>query len=162
MAEDLFEQRQFDLAIAVGEAVVAKQPAVDAKLLRTAWTVIAHSQFDLQNFGIAENSYYSLRNYTPADDVAAGQEIKDRIASAIYKQGEQARDAGNLESAVTHFTRLGQVGFQMCRNLGIRFSRVAHPKLAVHSVSFDEVLFALKDEAWESALFKGLNDFYLQ
>ena len=109
VAEDLFEQDQFDLAIAIGEAVVAKQPAVDAKLLRTAWTVIAHSHFDLENFAVAENSYYSLRNHTPVDDPMAGQEIKDRIASSIYKQGEQARDSGDLETAVTHFTRLGQV-----------------------------------------------------
>lgn len=108
VAEDLFQQDQFDLAIAVGEAVIAKQPAVDGKLLRTAWTVVAHSQFDLQNFAAAETSYYSLRNFTPADDQVAGQEIKDRIASSIYKQGEQARDAGDLETAITHFTRLGQ------------------------------------------------------
>ena len=108
VAEDLFRQNQFDLAIAVGEAVVAKQPAVDAGLLRTAWTVIAHSQFDLQNFAVAETSYYSLRNFTPVEDQVAGQEIKDRIASSIYKQGEQARDSGDLETAITHFTRLGQ------------------------------------------------------
>ncbi len=108
VAEDLFRQSQFDLAIAVGETVVAKQPAVDGKLLRTAWTVIAHSQFDLQNFAVAETSYYSLRSFTPVDDLEAGQEIKDRIASSIYKQGEQARDSGDLETAVTHFTRLGQ------------------------------------------------------
>jgi len=109
IAEDLFQQNQFDLAIAVGQAVVAKQPAVDAGLLRTAWTVIAHSQFDLQNFFVAENAYYSLQNYTPAGDGTARQEIKDRIASSIYKQGEQARDSGDLETAVTHFTRLGKV-----------------------------------------------------
>ena len=108
VAEDLFEQSQFDLAIAVGQAVIAKQPAVDSKLSRTAWTVIAHSQFDLANFVAAESAYYSLRDFTPADDVAAGQEIKDRIASSIYKQGEQARDSGDLEAAVNHFTRLGQ------------------------------------------------------
>ena len=108
VAEDLFRQNQFDLAIAVGEAVVAKQPAVDASLLRTAWTVIAHSQFDLESFAAAETSYYSLRNFTPVDDEVAGQEIKDRIASSIYKQGEQARDIGDLETAITHFTRLGQ------------------------------------------------------
>lgn len=109
IAEDLFEQNQFDLAIAVGEAVVAKQPSVDAKLSRTAWTVIAHSQFDLQNYAVAETSYYSLRSFTPADDLAANQEIKDRIASSIYKQGEQARDNGDLELAVSNFVRLGQV-----------------------------------------------------
>jgi TolA-binding protein len=109
VAEDLFQQDQFDLALSVGQIVVAKEPAVDAALLRTAWTVIAHSQFDTDNFVAAESSYYSLRNYTPADDAEANQEIKERIASSIYKQGEQARDSGDLETAVMHFTRLGEV-----------------------------------------------------
>jgi TolA-binding protein len=109
VAEDLFAQNQFDLAIAVSQIIVAKQPPVKPELARTAWTVIAHSQFDLDNFAVAEDSYYQLRTFTPADDVVAAQEIKDRIASSIYKQGEQARDAGDLETAVTHFRRLGQV-----------------------------------------------------
>jgi TolA-binding protein len=109
VAEDLFAQNEFDLAIAVGQAVVAKQPPVEPGLARTAWTVIAHSQFDLANFAMAEKAYYRLRTFTPADDQVAAQEIEDRIASSIYKQGEQARDAGDLETAVTHFRRLGQV-----------------------------------------------------
>ena len=109
VAEDLFAQNQFDLAIAVGQAVVVKQPPVEPQLSRTAWTVIAHSQFDLGNFSEAERAYYSLQNFTPAEDLTAGREIEDRIASSIYKQGEQARDGGDLESAVMHFTRLGQV-----------------------------------------------------
>ena len=108
VAEELFAQNQFDLAVAVGQAVVNKQPAVEPQLARTAWTVIAHSQFDLGNFSEAEGAYYSLRTFTPADDAEANAEIKERIASSIYKQGEAARDAGNLETAVTHFTRLGQ------------------------------------------------------
>ena len=109
VAEDLFAQSDFDLAIAVGQAVIAKQPPVEAPLRRTAWTVIAHSQFDLANYAEAEQAYYELRGVTPADDPAAQQEIRDRIASSIYKQGEFARDMGFLEEAVTHFTRLGQV-----------------------------------------------------
>ena len=109
IAEDLFRQDQFDLAIAVGQAVVAKQPPVKPPLARTAWTVIAHSQFDTNNFAAAEEAYYKLRIVTPPDDKQAEQEIKDRIASSIYKQGEQARDAGDLETAVAHFTRLGKV-----------------------------------------------------
>jgi TolA-binding protein len=108
VAEDLFAQNQFDLAIAVSQIIVAKQPPVKPELARTAWIVIAHSQFDLENFAAAEDSYYQLRTFTPADDAVASQEIKDRIASSIYKQGEQARDAGDLETAVTHFRRLGQ------------------------------------------------------
>lgn len=107
VAEDLFAQNQFDLALKVGQTVVAKQPPVEPDLARTAWTVIAHSQFDLQNFADAETAYYRLRPLTPAGDAVAAAEIEDRIASSIYKQGELARDAGNLEAAVGHFTRLG-------------------------------------------------------
>jgi TolA-binding protein len=109
VAEDLFAQNQFDLAITVGQIVVGKQPPVKPELARTAWTVIAHSQFDLSNFAAAESAYYQLRTVTPPDDVEASEEIKDRIASSIYKQGEMARDMGMMEEAVTHFTRLGQV-----------------------------------------------------
>ena len=108
VAEDLFAQNQFDLAITVGQAVVTKQPPVKPDLARTAWTVIAHSNFDLDNYAEAEQAYYRLRTFTPANDAAANKEIKDRIASSIYKQGEFAREMGFLEEAVTHFTRLGQ------------------------------------------------------
>ena len=109
IAEDLFAQREFDLAITVGQAVVTKQPLVDPPLARTAWTVIAHSQFDLENFAEAEQAYYKLQAFTPVDDVEAEQEIDDRIASSIYKQGELARDMGFDEEAVGHFSRLGVV-----------------------------------------------------
>lgn len=108
VAEDLFEQQQFDPAIAVALTAVQKVPAVGADLSRTAWTVIAHSQFDLNRFSEAERAYYELRPLTPAGDREAHRQIDDRIASAIYKQGERARDSGDLESAVMHFTRLGE------------------------------------------------------
>ena len=108
IAEDLFRQNEFDLAIAVGQTIVGKEPPVAAPLARTAWMVIAHSHFDLGNFAEAERAYYSLRPLTARDDLTAQREIRDRIASSIYKQGEQARDAGELETAVTHFTRIGQ------------------------------------------------------
>lgn len=109
VAEDLFQQNQFDLAIAVGQLVVSKQPPVKQPLARTAWTVIAHSHFDTENFEEAEAAYYQLQHFTPADDIQAHQEIKDRVASSIYKQGEMARGAGEMDAAVAHFTRLGVV-----------------------------------------------------
>jgi len=108
VAEDLFARQQFVLAIAVALTAVQKVPAVGADLARTAWTVIAHSQFDLNRFSEAERAYYELRPLTPPGDRDAHRQIDDRIASAIYKQGELSRDSGDLENAVLHFTRLGE------------------------------------------------------
>ena len=42
----------------------------------------------------------------PVGDPQRG-EITERIASSIYKQGEQARAAGQLDVAVDHFLRVG-------------------------------------------------------
>lgn len=108
VAEDLFRQKEFDLAAAVGRAVVEKAPPVSDSLARTAWTVIAHSRFDLNNFAEAEAAYYKLRPLTPDDDRKAVENIEQRIASSIYKQGELSRDGGDLEGAVRHFMRVGQ------------------------------------------------------
>ena len=109
VAEALFADNQFDLAIAVGQAVLGKVPPVEPPHRRTAWTVIAHSHFDLTNFADAERAYYRLRGLLPPDAVAANRDIEQRIAASIYKLGEQARDRGDLETAVVHFTRLAGV-----------------------------------------------------
>lgn len=109
VSEDLFRQGQYDLAIAVADKVVRREPAVNEALARTAWTVIAHSQFDLENYAAAEQAYYRLRPLTPNNDAEALANVENRIASSIYKQGELARDGGDLEQAVAHFTRLGEV-----------------------------------------------------
>lgn len=108
VAEDLFRQKQLDLAVAVGHAVVEKTPPVRDELARTAWTVIAHSEFDRGNFAEAEAAYYRLRPLVPAGDAQARRDVEERIASSIYKQGELARDAGDAEGAVAHFMRVGQ------------------------------------------------------
>ena len=48
-----------------------------------------------------------MNTLMPASDPSTAQ-IVERIASSIYKQGEQARDAGELDVAVKHFLRVGQ------------------------------------------------------
>jgi TolA-binding protein len=106
-AEKLYALREFARARDVGRAVVTRTPPADAKLMRTAWTVVAHSEFDLEDFAAAETAYVQLLGAMPGDDPQRG-EITERIASSIYKQGEQARTAGQYEVAVNHFLRVGQ------------------------------------------------------
>ncbi|HEX6999201.1 MAG TPA: tetratricopeptide repeat protein [Gammaproteobacteria bacterium] len=106
-AEKLFALGEFARARDVALGVTARQPPPEPALLRTAWTVVAHSEFDLGDFAAAEAAYLRLAAMVPADDPDHGQ-IVERIASSIYKQGEQARDAGAFEEAVAHFLRVGE------------------------------------------------------
>ncbi|MEL6870068.1 MAG: tetratricopeptide repeat protein [Pseudomonadota bacterium] len=105
-AEDLFAQGRFDLAIGVAGNVTAMPVEPDPTLSRAAWTVVAHSHFDLNQFADAEQAYYQLQARTPVDDRQVQEEVRERIAASIYKQGEAARDTGDLETAVGHFLRV--------------------------------------------------------
>jgi TolA-binding protein len=106
-AEKLYALGEFMRARDAASEVVARDPPVEPALQRTAWTVVAHSEFDLGDFAAAEGSYQRLVALVPGDDPQRG-EVVERIASSIYKQGEQARDAGQLDVAVEHFLRVAQ------------------------------------------------------
>lgn len=105
-AERLFALNEFERARAV--AAEALLVPMTPELERTAWTVVAHSDFDLADYAAAESAYLTLQAYVPADDPERA-EIAERIASSIYRQGEQAQMAGLTDAAVDHFLRVGRV-----------------------------------------------------
>ena len=94
-AEKLYALNDYTRAREVAQGVVAHTPPVEPALARTAWTVLAHSEFDLADYAAAETAYVQLSSVIPAGDPQRG-EIVERIASSIYKQGEQARTAGSV------------------------------------------------------------------
>ena len=106
-AEKLFALNDFSRAREVGRAVLARTPPATADLQRTAWTVVAHSEFDLADFQAAESAYIALQGLLPPD-ASDREEIVERIASSIYKQGEQAQALGETYAAVDHFLRVGR------------------------------------------------------
>lgn len=108
-AEKLFALNDFARARDVGWRVVTRQPAAPPELQRTAWTVVAHSEFDQGNFREAETAYVRLQAFVPAEEVEERDEITERVASSIYRQGEQAQASGDSVAAVDHFLRVGNV-----------------------------------------------------
>jgi TolA-binding protein len=106
-AEKLFSFNELYRASEVARELLARTPAAAATLQRTAWTVVAHSEFELENFADAEAAYLQLMAFLPADD-AQRDEITERIASSIYRQGEQQRSAGDYLGSVAHFLRVAE------------------------------------------------------
>lgn len=99
-----------DKAFAAGDAaaatllarrVLALQPAATTEQQRVAWTVIAHGEFDAGRYAEAEAGYRELLARAPGQADAT-----ERLAAAIYKQGEAARSAGQPQQALAHFDRV--------------------------------------------------------
>lgn len=140
-AEKLFALRD-ERAEPVAEQVLALQPPAPAAQRRVAWTVVAHSAFESSRFDRAERAYLEVLALTPEKE-AGRNELVERVAASVYKQGEQARAAGKLRDAVGHFNRVAVVAPQSAVRANAQYDAAA-------------ALIALKD--WDLAA-STLEDF---
>ncbi|MBR9813527.1 tetratricopeptide repeat protein [bacterium] len=105
-AEDMYALEQLDAAVQLSERVTQRD-GVAPELLRANWQIIGLSRFDQEQFAQAETAFSNSLQLTPAEDAQARFDVGEQLASSIYKQAEAAREAGNLEQAVTDFLRVG-------------------------------------------------------
>jgi tetratricopeptide (TPR) repeat protein len=106
-AQQFFEWQDYPDAIASAKRLIVND-GVDPGTKKTAWGILADAQFSLADYGSAEKSYVTLLGLMPKQDPGR-KPVREQIAASIYKQGEIARDSGNLLLAAEHFSRLGDV-----------------------------------------------------
>lgn len=111
-------------ALAVAEQVVALDPPVAPAQRRTAWLVVAHTNFDQGRFDKAEHAYGEVLALTPEKDPSRG-ELIERVAASIYKQGEKARADGDMQAAAGHFDRVAQAAPQSTVRAAAQFDAAA-------------------------------------
>ena len=104
-ADDLYEMKDFHLAIESAQKLIDRYPAADSLLVRSGWAVIAHSSIDLAEYQNAEHAYMNVLGLTAADDESRPA-VVDGLAAAIYKQGEQANLLEDYRAAANHFLRI--------------------------------------------------------
>ena len=134
-AEKLYALRQLDRAAETAQMVLKLQPAASADQQRVAWTVIGHAAFESGRYAQAEQAYTEVLARSAATDPARAA-ITERLAGAVYKQGEEARTAGHLREAVDAFMRVATVA-------------PASPVRATAQFDAASVLIELKD--WPAA-----------
>jgi TolA-binding protein len=104
-ADTLFELNDFNKAATTAEKIIQWQPAVDAKLHKMALLIYAHSQFELQDYLLAEDAYQKVLKLIPEDSLER-EVLTERLAASIYKQGEQALAQGDKRAAADQFLRV--------------------------------------------------------
>jgi outer membrane protein assembly factor BamD (BamD/ComL family) len=107
-AEDLYALHELDQATTAARRVVAMKPLAPQELRRTAWTVIAHAQFERQAYVQAEAAYQEVLALMSAG-APQRNAIVERLASSVYKQGEQLRANDDQRGAVAQFLRVRKV-----------------------------------------------------
>ncbi len=110
-AEKLFNLKDPVQAAVVAQSVLDLQPPAQAEQRRIAWSVLAYTSFDQGSYAAAEQAFAQVLNLTGATSANATvrSDLIERQAAAIYRQGEQARNDGQLDAAVAHFDRIAQV-----------------------------------------------------
>ena len=104
-ANDLFSLGELESAISVATRLVSLQPPAAQDLRLSAWSVIAHSEFELEDYVSSENAYTQVLALLPQND-SKYKETRELIAASIYKQGDIARKAGDTQLAVNNFLRI--------------------------------------------------------
>ncbi len=107
-AEDLYEMKDYPLARSSAQKLIERFPNADPSIVRRGWLVVAHASFDLADYPQAELAYSRVLAATPDNDESRPALI-ETFAASIYKQGEQANDAGDYRAAADHFLRIKQL-----------------------------------------------------
>ena len=107
-ADDLYELKDFPLAITSANKLIQTHSDADPALLRSAWVVVAHASIDTAEYVDAENAYTQVLDLMAPDDESL-RAIVEGLAASIYKQGEQAQVLEDYRGAAEHFLRIKDV-----------------------------------------------------
>jgi len=107
-AEDIFAAKDLPRAITVSESILARQPPVDPAKQRIAWTIIARSHYDQNEYDKAEPAFVKAREFAGTDEKLR-TELTEGLAASVYKQGEAKQKSGDAAGAVDDYLRVARV-----------------------------------------------------
>lgn len=104
-AQEVFAGGDQTQAVAIATRITQWQPPPEAELRKTAWLILAHSQFDAADYASAEVSYRSALALMEAQD-AERNSVVERIAASMFKAAEQKVAAGDMSGAVAQLLQI--------------------------------------------------------
>ncbi len=105
VAEEQLALGRAAAAVATAQETLKARPATE--LRQRLWKVSAHGAFESGDYRLAERAADEVLDFTKRGDKEYPV-FRERLAGAIYRQGERARDGGEQRAAVDHFLRVGE------------------------------------------------------
>ncbi len=133
-AELAFQTRQFEKTIALAETIANNSKGRNSTKARI---IKAHAYFNLKQYGNAEAAYFSVLDGSGKIGKKLHQQLVDKLALSIYKQAEQASQAGNLNDAIENYTRIVSIA----------------PSSSIAATGYyDAIALAMKNKLWNVSI----------
>ena len=100
-ADLLFTAAQYARALPVAQRAI--EFSLSPADIETATKIVGHSAFQIDEFALAAKQYRSLLARHEDSDV------RQRLLAAVFKQGEQAELAGDLDQAIEFYASLSSI-----------------------------------------------------
>ena len=107
-AQLLLEQKRYEEAVLVATKLVGWEPQPSQDSLRSAWLVIGVSEFELLHYENSEEAYKQVL-LLPEDTVISYDDVRERQAASVFKQGEMHLFYDEKSLAIDDFLRVRQI-----------------------------------------------------
>ncbi len=132
----LYANESYEKAIIEAQKIVNWTPILSSDVRLDAWLIIANSQFKVQAYADAEQSFTEVSRLMSEKDKRY-PEVVELLAASIYKQGEILASNGELRQAIEQFYRVG---------------RIAPQSSMAISAEIDAASYLMQMEAWTEAI----------
>lgn len=112
-SDRLMRQGDVEGASRVARQALGGTPGPTAEQRQVALRVLGQAAFEQRDYAAAESAFQAARQATASPGAIAApaasarqSELDERLAAAIYRQGEAARAAGRAAEALGHFERV--------------------------------------------------------
>lgn len=134
-AQDMFTAGEQPRALLAARLLLAK-PGVNGAQQRIAWSIVGQVSFNQGDYASAEQAFtHALALAGRSDPERA--DLTERLAAAVYRQGDAQRRAGHAEAAADDF---------------LRVARVAPGSKIVETAQYDAAASLIDAQQWQRAI----------
>ena len=135
-AQDVYAAHDLPRAIKLAQTLLARAPPVDAAKQRIGWTIIGQAWFNQADYAQSEPAFQHALLVT---QVGASEyaDLTERLAAAVYRQGEAKRKAGDEAGAAADF---------------LRVAAVAPSSKVVPTAQYDAAASLINAKQWDQAI----------
>ena len=122
-ADSLFALSEYEEAVDLAANLLSTWPQLPAELQKTALKILGHGLFELEDYVAAEDAYHRLLTVKLED--AEQTKVEERLLASVYKQAEASEAAGDIDTAVAHYTRMTDIDPDAALTIQGQFDAVA-------------------------------------